>query len=362
MKFDAIVVGAGPAGATAAYFLAKAGLNVLSLEKKKLPRFKPCGGGISHKFLRSLPFDASPAITGLVSRIKYFYKITDPFKVELGAQLAMLNRQKFDFLIVEEAVRSGAKLCDGIKLAGIDVKENGIAVTTETEKFEAKDLVGADGVFSQIAIWAGLRASRKFDLAREIELAEPKHALDTVYLGFGQVREGYAWSFPKFDGCSVGIGGSHGKELTVELDKWLVFLGYKPSEQKFKISGHPLPLPIIGAKLQKGRVLLAGDAAGLVNPLTGEGIRFALQSGKLAAEAIVSNNIDGYSREIYEKISSDFKYAYYLRALFAVLPGFCYRYGVKNHAASQFLAKVFCGDASFKDFFRRAVRKILLPL
>src|SRR3989344_3804149 len=112
MKFDAIVVGAGPAGATAAYFLAKAGLKVLSLEKKKLPRFKPCGGGISHKFLRSLPFDASPAITGLVSRIKYFYKMADPFEVELGAELAMVNRPKFDFLIVEAAARLGAKVVD----------------------------------------------------------------------------------------------------------------------------------------------------------------------------------------------------------------------------------------------------------
>jgi geranylgeranyl reductase family protein len=357
MAYDAAVIGAGPAGATVAFLLSRAGLKVLLLEKKKLPRFKACGGGISLKFLGSLPFDASPAITGRVSRIKYFYKMADPVEVELGAELAMVNRPKFDLLIVEAAARLGAKVVDESEVRELEILENGVRLSTEKDNYEARYLIGADGVFSQVAARTGLRRGAKFDLALEIELPERKHPLSTLYMGFGQVREGYAWSFPKTDNYSIGIGGKNSPRLAVELKKWLAFLGY-PADGKMDLHGHSLPLPKAGEKLQRQNVLLVGDAAGLVNPLTGEGIRYAIQSAQIAAQTIASGKINGYSREIYEKISSDFKYAYYLRTLFAFLPGFCYRYGVKNPAASQFLSGIFCGEAAFKDFYWKAIRFI----
>lgn len=358
--YDVIVVGAGPAGATAAYYLTGAGLKVLLLEKKKLPRFKPCGGGISLKFLATLPFDVSRAIKGKVSRIRYLYNNSDPFEAEMDCQLALVNRRDFDLAIASAAVSAGAELIDDLPVNGIDVKNDRIRILTEKGSFEAKYLIGADGVYTRVGEWSGLVKKRRIGSALEVELTGLDHA-QTALIGFGRVKEGYSWSFPKADFYSVGIGGRHGDKLRSQLDDWLDCLGYK-GDRKFKVYGHALPEAVIGAQLQKGKILLVGDAAGLVNPLTGEGIRYAVRSGQIAAAAIIANKIDNYSRLIYEQIGADLRFSYFIRFLFNAWPKFCYRYGVKNAAASRELSKAFCGDATFKGLFFKIGKKLVNPL
>jgi geranylgeranyl reductase family protein len=358
--YDVIIVGAGPAGATSAYELTRAGLKVLLLEKKNLPRFKPCGGGLSLKFLASLPFDLSKTVKGRVSRLRYLYDNSDPFEAEMEAQLAMVNRSDFDFAIVSAAVAAGAELKDGLEVSGIEEQADGINVKTNKGFFKTKYLVGADGVYTKIGAWSGLVKKRKIGSALEVELAGLDHP-QTALIGFGRVKEGYSWSFPKADHYSVGIGGRHGENLRQELDSWLDCLGYK-GERNFKVYGHALPEAVVGARLQKGNILLVGDAAGLVNPLTGEGIRYAIQSGRIAASAIVANKVESYSRRIYEQIGGDLRFSYFIRAIFNAFPKLCYRYGVKNAAASRELSKAFCGDATFKDLFFKIGRKLADPM
>jgi geranylgeranyl reductase family protein len=358
--YDVIVVGAGPAGATAAYELAGSGLKVLLLEKKSLPRFKPCGGGISQKFLASLPFDFSRAIKGNVSRLRYYYDNGDPFEAELDTQLAMVNRRDFDFVIASAAAAAGAELLAGLEVSGIEARSDGIKIITAKGAFKTRYLIGADGVYTKIGAWSGLVKKRRIGSALEVELTGLDHA-QTALIGFGRVKEGYSWSFPKDDYYSVGIGGRHGVNLRKELDSWLDCLGYQGG-RKFKVHGHALPEAVVGARLQKSNILLVGDAAGLVNPLTGEGIRYAIQSGRIAASAIKADKVESYSRRVYEQIGGDLRFSYFIRSVFNAFPRFCYRYGVKNAAASRELSKAFCGDGTFKGLFFKIGKKMIDPL
>ncbi len=357
--YDAIVVGAGPAGAAAAYYLAKAGLKVLLLEKHKLPRFKPCGGGISQKFLASLPVDLSGSVKGRVTRIRYLFNNSDPFETEMNFELAMVKRADFDRTLAEGAVAAGAELIDDLPVNGIDVRDGRIRVLTEKGAFESRYLVGADGVYTKIGEWSGLVRRRRSGAALEVELTGLHHD-EVAQIGFGRVNEGYSWSFPRSDHYSVGIGGRRGGQLRRELDSWLDCLGYR-GERNFKVHGHALPEALIAACLHKDNILLVGDAAGLVNPLTGEGIRYAIQSGKIAAEAIAEGRVDDYSRRIYKQIGYDLRFSYFIRSFFHAWPRFCYRYLVKNHAASRSLSLAFCGDMTFKELFFKTGKRMINP-
>ena len=356
--YDVIVVGAGPAGSAAAYYLSVAGLKVLLLEKQKLPRQKPCGGGISEKFISSLPWAAAGAVRGRVNRIRYTYGNGDPFETAMDWQLALVDRRAFDQSLTEAAAAAGTEVKDGLPVTGLELAADRIKVLTGQGKFEAKYLIGADGVYTRIGAWSGLIRRRRIGSALEVEVSGLEQDRQTACIGFGLVRQGYSWSFPKGDYCSVGIGGRHGGQLRLELDRWLDQLGYR-GERKFKVHGHALPEAIIGARLQQGNILLAGDAAGLVNPLTGEGIRYAIQSARIAAEAIVAGKITDYSRLVRERITGDFRYSYWIRALFFIRPEFCYRFFVKNATASRSLSRAFCGDATFQDLFYSCAKKMI---
>jgi len=351
--FDVIIVGAGPAGAAAAYYLAKAGVKVLLLEKKKLPRFKPCAGGISSKFLASLPFEVSKSVKGKVSKIKYFYNLDDPFEVKLDITMAMLNREEFDYLLVQDAARLGAELIDNVQISEIKMGQDKIKILTDKGDFFGKFLIGADGVHSFVGRRVGLLNKRKIWSAFEVELEGLNHDVDTAFFGFGQLKQGYSWSFPKMDYSSVGIGGKGSKNFVTEFEKWLGFLGYKGRRKELKIYAHPIPEVEVGAKLHNDKVLLLGDAAGLVDPITGEGIRHAILSAQIATEVILTGKIDEYSRRIYKRISADFRYAYLMRWIFVNWPQFCYRIAVKDVGISRLLSCIFCGDLTYREFVGR---------
>lgn len=356
--FDVIIVGAGPAGASTAFYLAKAGLKVLLLEKNKLPRFKPCGGGISLNFLNSLPFDVSSSITGKVEKVRYYYNFGNAVEVELGVKMAMVNRSQFDCLIAQQAVKAGAKLVEQAKVNAIDIQKT-IVVYTERDKYETRFLVGADGVHSQTGKWSGLIKKRKIRSSLEAEVIKAEINPITALIGFGQLTEGYCWLFPKSDFHSIGIGGKESKNLVKEFKRWAEFLRIKSD---FKIYAYPLPEVEIGQKLEEGHVLLVGDAAGLVDPLTGEGIRSAIRSAQIAAETILNDKVGNYSSQIEREISADYRYCNILKAIFFKWPKFSYQRAVMNPGVSQWIARIFCGEVSYQEIYRKAIRKLLNPM
>jgi flavin-dependent dehydrogenase len=231
-------------------------------------------------------------------------------------------------------------------------------VTAGRENFESTYLIGADGVYTVVGAWSGLVRNRRIGSALEVEVTGLAQDRRTALIDFGRVRGGYSWSFPKGGRFSVGLGGRQPAGLKAELANWLDHLGYR-GEKELKPRGHALPEARIGAPLQQGNLLLVGDAAGLVNPLTGEGIRYAVQSAQLAAAAVISGRLAAYSRAVKEQITGDFLFSYWLRAFFFRWPGFCYRVFVKNQGAARALSRAFCGETTFRELFFSSGRKLL---
>ena len=206
--YDAIVIGAGPAGGATAYFLSEAGLRVLVLEKARLPRYKPCGGGVSAALLAQFPFSFDPVIESRVTSISYALgdrTVTIPLPDHL---VRMVMRTEFDQHLLNHAtveVRQETAVCR--------VQEVADRVVVETKKgqtFSGRYLIGADGASSIVAKSVGLRRGKLLAAAIEAEapVAEAvmrRFAAAPLFI-FGEVRMGYLWVFPKADHLSVGIG------------------------------------------------------------------------------------------------------------------------------------------------------------
>jgi len=288
MKFDLAVVGAGVAGSVAAYRAASLGLKVVLIEKEKLPRYKTCGGAITSKTLRLLKeIGAEPPLDVLgVSFDKI--KITTPYvekTINVGrARIFFTYRDKFDYFLTKKAEEAGARLLESAPVVGIN---KSTLITAKGEKIEAEYIVGADGFSSVVALNSGIRRAfpkNQVAIAAEYEIAGEKASLPEIH--FGYAKFGYYWIFPKQNGTTIGVG-----ELASELkgsifdvlQRYALARGFT---QKGKLRAHAIPMGGIRRRVQRGNILLAGDAAGFVEPLSGEGTYYAALSGKLAAECV----------------------------------------------------------------------------
>ena len=145
--YDCIIVGAGPAGATAAYNLAKTGKSVLVIDKASFPRYKPCGGGVSPAIAQWFDFDFVPVINNTVTQVKYTWKFDDPIEVELQGvtPMWMVRRDQFDNFLLKQALTIGAELKDNTTVTAIDLQGDHWQVKTTNGTFSASYLIAADG-------------------------------------------------------------------------------------------------------------------------------------------------------------------------------------------------------------------------
>jgi geranylgeranyl reductase family protein len=278
-RFDAVVVGAGPAGSTAAFRLAEAGVRVLLLDRARFPRDKPCGGGLTARALRELPFPIDPVVEEAATRVMLRAGYRGGFERRSDEPLVLLTqRRRLDAFLVERAVEAGAEFRDGVRISD---------VATMRVRFDA--LLGADGANGVTA--------RALGLAREVErgvaLEGNVRGVEARFRGrmvveFGVVPGGYAWIFPKGDHVNVGVGGwgSEGPRLREHLRR-LCEAHRLPFEQVESLQGHRLPMRRPAARLARGRAAVIGDAAGLVDPFSGDGIFEALLSARLASVAVL---------------------------------------------------------------------------
>ena len=376
--YDCIVVGAGPAGASAAYHLAKDGHRVLLLEKAKLPRYKPCGGGVSPEVAQWFDFSFEPVISEKVTRARFTWKLDKPVEVDLGHPIWMVRRDEFDHFIVQQAQRQGATLRDETKVTGIRFDQNHWQVTTHhQETLRGQYLIAADGGRGPMAKWLGF-GDRKVKVAGAIEI-EPRVPVENshiVHFEFGLLKNGYVWNFPKKDGYSIGSGvflsqkrnsqKRKGGDLIEPMNDYSASFGV--SGQAEEIHGHPLCIWNGDQPLHTQNALLAGEAACVVDPFTAEGIRPSIYSGIQAAKAIAaalggdSHALANYSEIIQTHIGREMRMAARLAKAFYTAPKLGYSVIEKYPSATRIMTQVLTGELKYTEVVHRGVKKISAAL
>lgn len=294
IKYDVVIVGAGPAGSTAAYLLAGSGMRVALVDKHAFPRDKLCGGLLTCRTKKVFEQVYSETWDSVIEISRdgaaFYYKNSFLNSVDNCHPLFFTSRRSFDVFLLELAEKQGADIMLGTPASSVVESENAV-VFKGGEVIKGDFIIGADGVTSRVAhsIFPG-----SFDLTKlalgfetEIPIDSVRQKVDKPEIFFGILKWGYAWIFPKAESLTVGVGGlwRFNKDMRNILVRFIKDrFGLSPTT---KIGAHYIPFGNYMETPGRNNILLAGDAAGLVEPITGEGIAFAIQSGKYAAESIL---------------------------------------------------------------------------
>jgi geranylgeranyl reductase family protein len=367
--YDCIIVGAGPAGGTAAYHLAKKGRSVLVLEKESLPRYKPCGGGVSSAIAQWFDFDFSPAISAKVDTSRFTWKLEDVVEAKIGTKepIWMVRREIFDHFLVQQAQKQGAELQDNTEVKSIEFKTDYWQVTTAAGIVTGRYLIAADGAKGPMAKWLGFKdRKRRLSGALEAEVITDVPNQNLAHFEFGLIKNGYLWNFPKADGYSIGVGtfiGNKPQDFKKTLDEYAK--SFDLDINNSKQYGHAICLWDGNQKLHTQNAILAGEAACVVDPFTAEGIRPSIFSGVLAAASIndaLSGNINAlanYTDAINEQWGNDMAWSQKLAGAFYRFPAIGYKVGVKHPAGVQIMGKVLSGELSYGDVVGRALKRLI---
>ena len=405
---DVIVVGAGPSGATTAYYLAQAGLNVLLLEKARFPREKVCGDGLTPRGVKALVamgIDVGPGsgwlrnkglrVIGAGLRLEMPWPELDSYP---GYGLVR-TRASLDETLARRAQAAGAKLLEGVTVTGPVLDDAGqivgVAAQSEAESsnsghpersrgatqvFRSRVIVAADGNSSRLSVSMGLRKrdDRPLGVAVRTYYTSPRH--DDDYLESwldlwdgDRLLPGYGWIFGMGDGTSnVGLGllntsAAFGNtDYRALLKRWLRSMpeewGFVEENRTEPVRGAALPMGFNRTPHYHRGLLLAGDAAGMVNPFNGEGIAYAMESGEILARTI-AQALARPTREQAERVLHGYPQAlrdayggyYALGRVFVQLIGrpqlmrFATRHGMSRPALMRFALKLLANLTDPRD-------------
>ncbi|MEU8266554.1 geranylgeranyl reductase family protein [Sphaerisporangium sp. NPDC049002] len=323
---DIIVVGAGPAGSTTAFYLAQAGFDVLLLEKTRFPREKVCGDGLTPRAVKELiamgvDIDAPGWI-----RNKGLRAVGGGMRIELAwPELSsypdfglVRTRLDFDQIMADNAERGGVRLLQGVNVTGpvLDPRSGHIVGVTakhdgEPVTYRSRLVVAADGNSTRLSLSMGLhkRTDRPMGVAVRTYYTSPRHdddwletwleLWDTDADGSSRLLPGYGWVFGVGDGTSnVGLGLLNTSEAFQNLDyrdllrRWVKNMpsewGFSEENMTGPIRGAALPMAFNRQPHYTRGLVLVGDAGGMINPFNGEGIAYAMETGRIAADTIVT--------------------------------------------------------------------------
>jgi len=295
--YDVAVIGAGPGGSTAAHRLARAGARVLLIDKATFPRDKPCGGGVTLRAARLLPFSIEPVVEDVVDRIDCRLNYGMRFARCASGPLAyMTQRIRLDQFLLEQAADAGAVVRQG--------------VTVDPREADASIVIGADGCNGTSARALDLVGRVDYGVALEANLPYEERFAGVMVLEVACVPGGYGWIFPKGDHVNVGVGGweREGPRLRDHLRRLCDAYGVDLARAT-GLRGYRLPLRRAGSPLARGTTAVIGDAAGLVDPFSGDGMYEAFLSAQLAADATLdvlagrSSGLEPYEAAVERRIT-----------------------------------------------------------
>lgn len=305
------IVGGGPAGSLCGERLAREGYRVTIFDER-LAWEKPCGGGLTHKAIEAYPFLLDgPHPKKIVRTAELISSRGHRARFEMGQPIVIYSRKVLNGLLLDRAVASG---CTTIRARVTNVDTNGekVRLTTSGSPVEADFVVLAGGARNQLA--PGTTTLGAPDLEMTLGYFVPTEE-DIIKIKFLKQFEGYLWSFPRADHLSVGICAKMGQDSTAQLRRHLdAFV----EEEKIpmagaKLYGHVLPSPqahtIRGRRIAGRNWAMAGDAAACVDPITGEGLYYALRSGDLLAQALVEGQLQTYPERLRSAFSADLEFA-----------------------------------------------------
>lgn len=366
--WDVVVVGAGPAGATAARHAALGGARVLLLDKASFPRYKTCGGGIIGQSRHRMNDRALATIEADVPEVGFSLRMGRVTRVRTKAPfVAMVDRERFDQANVDAAKEAGAEFRDSANVRSLADEDGHTRLTlADGETLLARVVIGADGSGGRVGRHVGVVVART-DLGLEVEVPRrPEHATTGVLLDWGPRPGTYAWVFPKEKTLTVGVieRKGHGEQTRAYLDDWLERLDLHPTDED-RSSGHLTQWRGAQSPLRRGTVVLAGETAGLLEPWTREGISFALRSGEWAGIAAAAHTrgdgaaLDRYEAQVHAELVPEITAGEQLLKVFARFPaGFHFLIAMTPIGRSYFVR--FCrGETTLTRAFRhRWVRTV----
>jgi geranylgeranyl reductase family protein len=373
--YDVAVVGSGPAGALAAYELAKAGLRCVVLERETLPRVKVCGGGLIYKARKALDIDISAAIERelFVTEFSLFKTGKTYITPRQGVPMVtMVMRDQFDFLLLNAARDLGADVRSAFELKAMTIKPDYVELVDATgQTVAAQFVVGADGASSAVARLGGWSKAEAVAPALECELqvseADMARFSSTARFDLDIPKDGYSWVFPKGRHLSVGVGRFFKEERTnlhQTLETYLQHLGLQDYQDK-TVHGFVIPLSPRKEGAILGRLFLVGDAAGFADPVLGEGLTAAILSGQAVGRAIATAGMDlhqaqaNYQAYVDDQVLGDL-------AVARKLASFCYlspslRNWLIAKSSDKLIAamtRIIMGQSKYLDYQMRFMDKI----
>lgn len=361
---EVAVVGGGPAGATVAMELARGGADVLLLERDRVPRHKCCAGGITAAARRLLSVDISGVVECEVNRLRVSavgsrgvsWEDDEPF-------IFTVSRERLDATLWSAAVDAGARALDGHRVVRVEDTGAGVVLECDTCEIRALAVVGADGAAGIVGTQMGRGRLRHVAVGVALELerpAAPAEYLDeTVELMVGVAGGTHGWVFPRADRLSVGIE-CHNTQVdrAAALRKVVAHAGLSEA-RVLRRCVHPIPSLVESGKLATERALLVGDAAGLCDPPTGEGIRNAVASGILAAEVVLdsvrSGRIDlrGYETEMEKSILPELRAGLLLHRVVSRVEGAAMFILENRKGARKTCIQLLRGGTSYRQLLAR---------
>jgi geranylgeranyl reductase family protein len=364
---EVAIIGAGPAGATLAYELRQAGLRPVLIDKAVFPRVKVCGGGLTIKALGFLPPDGATVLENEIRWIKLSFGLNQAFtKSSLSPLLYTVQRRRLDAALVERARRAGVEFREEERVEHVAATPgDALVITTSKGRLKAQVVVGADGARSRVAASVGLKPVDFFHLGLQVEVPQRlirQNAFDfsqTIFLDLGSLADGYAWGFPRGDLLVMGVGGllHQGMRLKAYFARVLAHFGLALSDSCF--SAHLIPHRVSPRPIVQDRVLLVGDAAGLTDFWTGEGLGFALESAHLAAGQILgffrgkAGALSDYQARVEQKIAAELAASYQFSKAFNYLGALAFRCLKDYDYPWEVFCRIMRGDRSFTEIKKR---------